>query len=65
MLVIGTSGVVHPAASVPLWAKQRGAYVIEFNLQRTPISAYADEVILGPAAVEVPKLWAEWRKALE
>ena len=65
ILVIGTSGVVHPAASVPLWAKQKGAYVIEFNLQRTPISAYADEVILGPAAVEVPKLWAEWRKALE
>lgn len=65
MLVIGTSGVVHPAASMPLWAKQGGAYLIEINLQRTPISAYADEVILGPAAVEAPKLWAEWRKALE
>ena len=65
MLVIGTSGVVHPAASVPLWAKQGGAYLIEINMQRTPISTYADEVILGPAAVEVPKLWAEWRKALE
>jgi NAD-dependent deacetylase len=65
MLVIGTSGVVHPAASVPLWAKQGGAYVMEINVQRTPISAYADEVILGPAAVEVPKLWAEWCKALE
>jgi NAD-dependent deacetylase len=60
MLVIGTSGVVQPAASVPLWAKQGGAYVIEINVQRTPISTYADEVILGPAAVEVPKLWAQW-----
>jgi len=65
MLVIGTSSVVHPAASVPLWAKQGGAYLIEINVQRTTISTYADEVILGPAAVEVPKLWAEWRKALE
>jgi NAD-dependent deacetylase len=65
MLVIGTSGVVHPAASVPLWAKHGGAYVIEINVQRTPISAYADEVILGPAAVEVAKLWVKWRRALE
>jgi NAD-dependent deacetylase len=65
MLVIGTSGVVHPAASVPFWAKQGGAYLIEINVQRTPISTYADEVILGPAAVEVPKLWAKWREALE
>jgi NAD-dependent deacetylase len=65
MLVIGTSGVIHPAASVPLWAKQGGAYLIEINVQRTPISTYADEVILGPAAVEVPKLWAKWRQALE
>jgi len=39
--------------------------VIEINVQRTPISTYADEVTLGPAAVEVPKLWAKWRKALE
>ncbi len=65
MLVIGTSGVVHPAASLPLWAKQGGAYLIEINVQPTPISAYADEVILGPAAVELPKLWATWCKALE
>jgi hypothetical protein len=39
--------------------------VIEINLQRTPISTYADKVILGPAAVEVPKLWAKWHEALE
>jgi NAD-dependent deacetylase len=65
MLVIGTSGVVHPAASVPLWAKQEGAHVVEINVRRTPISAYADEVILGPAAIEVPNLWAKWGKAFE
>jgi NAD-dependent deacetylase len=64
MLVIGTSGVVHPAASMPLWAKRGGAYLVEINVQRTPISTYADEVILGQAAVEVPNLWAKWREAL-
>lgn len=57
MLVIGTSAVVQPAASLPAIAKDRGAYLIEVNVERTPLSAYADEVILGPAAEQVPKLW--------
>jgi NAD-dependent deacetylase len=58
MLVIGTSAVVHPAASLPTIAKQSGAYLIEVNLERTPLSPHADEVILGPAAEELPRLWA-------
>jgi NAD-dependent deacetylase len=57
MLVVGTSAVVQPAASLPVIAKQRGAYVIEFNMDQTPLSSLADEVILGPAAEEVPRLW--------
>ncbi|MFZ5917271.1 MAG: SIR2 family NAD-dependent protein deacylase [Chloroflexota bacterium] len=61
MLVVGTSGVVEPAASLPRLAKQRGAHVIEINLAATPISRYADEVRLGPAAVELPRLWAQWQ----
>ncbi len=61
MLVIGTSAVVQPAASLPLLAKQHGAYLIELNVQRTALSPHADEVILGPAAVELPKLWQRWR----
>jgi NAD-dependent deacetylase len=58
MLVIGTSAVVQPAASMPMMAKGSGAYVIEINIERTPLSAWADEVILGPAAEELPKLWS-------
>lgn len=58
MLVVGTSAVVHPAASLPTIAKSRGARLIEVNLERTPLSPYADEVVLGPAAEELPKLWA-------
>jgi NAD-dependent deacetylase len=57
MLVVGTSAVVHPAASLPAIAKNRGAYLIEVNIERTPLSPYADEVILGPAAEELPRLW--------
>ena len=58
MLVVGTSAVVHPAASLPTIAKSRGARLIEVNMERTPLSPYADEVVLGPAAEELPKLWA-------
>lgn len=63
MLVIGTSGVVEPAASLPWIAKQTGARVVEINVEATPISDYADETILGPAAIELPRLWACWQEA--
>ena len=42
MLVIGTSAVVQPAASLPLIAKNKGAKVIEVNPEITPISAIVD-----------------------
>lgn len=61
MLVIGTSGVVEPAASLPRLAQESGARVVEINVAATPISRYADETILGPAAVELPRLWARWQ----
>jgi NAD-dependent deacetylase len=57
VLVIGTSAVVQPAASLPAIARDKGAYLIEVNVERTPLSAYADEVVLGPAAEELPRLW--------
>lgn len=61
MLVVGTSAVVHPAASLPSLARQSGAHLVEVNVQETPLSPYADEVILGPAASELPSLWARLR----
>jgi len=56
MIVVGTSALAQPAASLPVTAKSRGAYLIEVNLERTPLSRYADEVVLGPAAEELPRL---------
>jgi NAD-dependent deacetylase len=64
MLVVGTSAVVQPAASLPVIAKSKGAYLIEVNLERTPLSRYADEVVLGPAAEELPKLWSRLEEPL-
>ena len=53
---IGTSSVVEPAASLPYIAKANGAYLVEINLERTPLSDYADEVILGKAGKILPAL---------
>ena len=41
-LIVGTSGVVEPAASLARLAKQQGAFVIEINPQLTPLSVIAD-----------------------
>lgn len=64
MLVIGTSAIVQPAASMPIMARGRGAYLIEVNVERTPLSPWADEVILGPAAEELPKLWTRLKEVV-
>jgi NAD-dependent deacetylase len=55
-LVVGTSAVVYPAAGLPLLARDRGGYVVEVNVEETPLSRAADEVIRGPAAVVLPDL---------
>jgi len=39
---IGTSAVVHPAASLPVTAKRHGAVLVEINPERTPLSELAD-----------------------
>jgi NAD-dependent deacetylase len=57
MLVIGTSALVQPAASLPVLAMQAGAYVIEFNPQPTPLSDLVDETIRLPAAAGLPHWW--------
>jgi NAD-dependent deacetylase len=50
MLVVGTSAIVHPAASMPLVAKQNGARIIEINPETTPLTAnVADDLIQGEA----------------
>ena len=55
-MVIGTSALVHPAASLPLIAKQNGARLVEINPDPTPLSDSADQVIRGKAAETLGKL---------
>lgn len=56
LLVIGTSGVVYPAAGVASIAKEAGAYVIEVNLDPTPQSDLFDIALRGRAKDVVPLL---------
>ena len=48
-LAIGTSSVVHPAASLIMDAKMNGAFCVEINLEQTAISQSVDLLILGKA----------------
>jgi len=56
MFVIGTSAVVHPAASLALRAKDEGAFIVEINIENTPLSASADATILGKSGDILPQL---------
>jgi NAD-dependent SIR2 family protein deacetylase len=56
MLVVGTSAVVRPAASLPLVAKHNGAFVVEVNTEFTPISALIDATLVGKASEVMAEL---------
>ncbi len=56
LLVIGTSGVVYPAAGFASVAKEVGALVIEINLDSTPQSNLVDLSLQGRAKDLVPLL---------
>ena len=54
--VVGTSAVVYPAAAVPEIARSNGAYLVEVNPERTPLSDLCDEVLTGKAGEILPML---------
>jgi NAD-dependent deacetylase len=56
LLVIGTSGVVYPAAGFASAAKEAGAFVAEINLETTPQSGALDLSLQGRAKEIVPLL---------
>jgi NAD-dependent deacetylase len=56
MLVVGTSGIVQPAASMADSVLARGAPVVEINLDPTPLSDHATYALHGKAGEILPKL---------
>lgn len=58
MLVIGTSAVVEPAASLPLVALRNGARLLEINPHPTPLSRHVHELLREPAGEALPRWWS-------
>ena len=62
MLLIGTSAVVQPAASLPYLAKQKGAAVVEVNPERAFMDA--DYFFADKAGTVLPEIVAQVRELI-
>jgi NAD-dependent deacetylase len=56
MLVVGTSGLVQPAASLPWTARRAGSPIVEVNPNPSAITPLADVFLQGPAGEVLPRL---------
>lgn len=62
LLVVGTSGVVYPVASFPEEVKGNGGFVIEVNMEETPITRVADISLFGRSGDILPEIVKELKK---
>ena len=53
-IVVGTSGIVYPAAGFTHVARMSGAYIVEMNIEPTPLTPICDETVLGPCGETLP-----------
>jgi NAD-dependent deacetylase len=56
MIVAGTAGAVHPAASIPAAAVERGARMIDINPQVSELTGMANWHLKGNSAYWLPRL---------
>jgi len=64
MIIAGTSLVVSPANSLPIYAKQNNATLIEINPENTVMSGEMDLVIKNTSAESLPKLVSLFKNKL-
>ena len=62
MVIVGTSLVVSPANTLPLYAKQNNATLIEINPEKTEMSEKMDEIIRNTSVEILPKLVSLFKK---
>ena len=62
MIIVGTSLVVSPANTLPLYAKQNNATLIEINPENTELSGEMDEIIRNTSVETLPKLISLFKK---
>jgi NAD-dependent deacetylase len=61
-IVVGSSLIVQPAASMPVRAKQGGATLVIINRDPTPCDGYADVAINGPAGEIMARILGKVRE---
>lgn len=61
--IVGTSGVVYPAASLIFTAKNSGAFLIEINIEPTEVSSSVNYSLYGKAGEILPAI-IKWVKDL-
>jgi len=62
MIVVGTSLVVSPANTLPIYAKQNNSFLIEINPENTDMSTDMDLVIKNTSAVALPEFVSLFKK---
>ena len=55
-LVVGTSALVHPAASLPVATRDSGGFIVEVNPEETPLTRLATLSLRGTAVEIVPRI---------
>ena len=65
MLILGTSGVVYPAASLPSYARNAGATLVEVNPDRSALTHLAGYFLQGQTGAILPELVKEVRRRLK
>ena len=63
--IVGTSGIVYPAASLIFVAKESGAYLVEVNLEETEMSSIVNKSFYGEAGKILPQIYLELKSAME
>lgn len=58
-LIVGSSGMVYPAAELPEFAQERGLYVVDVNPHPSHFSGGVDAFLQGPAETMLPRLVAQ------
>jgi NAD-dependent deacetylase len=63
MLIVGTSGVVQPAASLPYYARRAGARILEVNPVPSELTYMTDVYLQGPSGELLPQVVAALSQA--
>ena len=61
-IVVGSTLVVQPAAHMPVYAKQSGAFVAIINLSETPLDDMCDVIVRGKAGEALQEILEEVRR---